>query len=233
MFLCLLGCFRDCLQFSLLINFCPPWNHQKTIDSLMISGTIEAKLFACILSVLKVKFRDDTLPLFSLLLLTGFSWHSPICLTWAGTCQKKDNKNFFPYLLCRTSRWLNFAFSKSSYLEYYAILNFFSGSLRVRDSGIRLYVVKIAWRICSWIKVNRNTNEIEKREMCFIFFMFLVKSVLLSPLYGLHYFQNTIVLHGFKSLVKWVCSFLVLNFQIFVSIVYSLKILFFKFWYSL
>ena len=84
MFLCLFGCFRDCLQFSLLINFCPPWNHQKTIDSVMISGTIEAKLFACILSVLKVKFRDDTLPCLAYCFLQAslgisrFAWPEPV-----------------------------------------------------------------------------------------------------------------------------------------------------------
>ena len=199
----------------------------------MISGTIEAKLFACILSVLKVKFRDDTLPCLAYCFLQAslgisrFAWPEPVLV------RRKIIRIFFH--ICSVelpAGWISLSRSRAIW-NITPSWTFFSGSLRVRDSGIRLYIVKIAWRICSWIKVNRNTNEIEKREMCFIFFMFLVKSVLLSPLYGLHYFQNTIVLHGFKSLVRWVCSFLVLNFQIFVSIVYSLKILFFKFWYSL
>ena len=42
-------------------NFYPPWNHQKTIGFLMISGVIEVTWFAQIRLILKAKFGDDPL----------------------------------------------------------------------------------------------------------------------------------------------------------------------------
>ena len=49
-----------------LINICSPWNHQKTIDFLMISRRIEVYWFAWIRLILEDKFGDN--PLFLIIL---------------------------------------------------------------------------------------------------------------------------------------------------------------------
>ena len=46
------------LSLSKIINFYPPWNHQKTVGFLMISGGIKNNLFASIRLILEKKFGD-------------------------------------------------------------------------------------------------------------------------------------------------------------------------------
>ena len=58
--------FTSNIHLCQLINICSPWNHQKTIDFLMISRRIEVHWFAWIRLILEDKFGDN--PLFLIIL---------------------------------------------------------------------------------------------------------------------------------------------------------------------
>ena len=58
--------FTSNIHLCQLINICSPWNHQKTIDFLMISRRIEVHWFAWIRLILEDKLGDN--PLFLIIL---------------------------------------------------------------------------------------------------------------------------------------------------------------------
>ena len=50
------------MNLSELIDFYPPWNHQKTYGFLMISGGIKVNWFAEIHLIVEATFGDEPLP---------------------------------------------------------------------------------------------------------------------------------------------------------------------------
>ena len=61
---------------SKLINFCSPWNPQKTKGFLMISGGIEVDWFAQIRFIIKANFGDNPLPKLSPITVAAFHLQS-------------------------------------------------------------------------------------------------------------------------------------------------------------